>query len=146
MRVKSGVLTQNRVRQRLQPARLGNARAGLALGLVGAVDVLDLRQRFGILQRGGQLGGHNALLGDGACDLGLALVQTAQIFQAVAQVAQHLVVHRAGGFLAVAGDKRDGVALVDQINGAPHVFEVQVQFGGKLFGMGLHRVGSFPKK
>ena len=127
-RVERGVLLQNRIGQRLQAARLGNAGAGLALGLVGAVEILDLGQRFGLGQGSGQLGRHGPLLGDGGGDLRLALIEAAQIFQTVAQIAQHLIVHRAGGLLAVAGDERNGIALIDQLDRALHIFDAQVQF------------------
>ena len=127
-RVERGVLLQNRIGQRLQAARLGNAGAGLALGLVGAVKVLDLGQRFGLGQGSGQLGRHGALLSDGGGDFLLALIEAAQIFQTVAQIAQHLIVHRAGGLLAVAGDERNGIALIDQLDRALHIFDAQVQF------------------
>ena len=128
--VKRSVLFQNRVGQRLQAPGLGDAGAGLALGLIGAVDVLDLGQSLGLGQRGGQFGRHGPLLGDGGGDFLLALIEAAQIFQTVAQIAQHLIVHRAGGLLAVAGDKGDGVPLIDQFNSPLDIFDIQVQFLG----------------
>ena len=136
--VKRSVLFQNRVGQRLQAPGLGDAGAGLALGLIGAVDVLDLGQRLGFRQRGGQFGRHRALLSDGGGDLVLALIEAAQVFESVAEIAQHLIVHRAGGFLAVAGDERDGIALIDQLDCALHVFDVQIQLLSQLFSMVWH--------
>ena len=141
--IQGSVLLQNGVGQRLQPPRLGNAGAGLALGLIGAVEILHFGQCFGLGQRGGQLRGHGSLLGDGGGDLLLALVQSPQVFQTVPQVAQHLVVHRAGGLLAVTGNERDGVALVDQVDGPLHILDTQIQFGGQLFSMIRHSVSSF---
>ena len=128
--VKRSVLFQNRIGQRLQAPGLGDAGAGLALGFIGAVDVLDLGQGLGLGQRGGQFGRHGPLLGDGGGDFLLALIEAAQIFQTVAQIAQYLIVHRAGGLLAVAGDKGDGVPLVDQFNSPLDIFDIQVQFLG----------------
>ena len=69
-------------------------------------------------------GRHRALLGDGGRDLILALIEAAEVFEAVSEVTQDLVIHRACGFLTVAGDKRDRIALVDQFNRALHVFDV----------------------
>ena len=89
---------------------LGDAGAGLALGLIRAVDVLDLGEGFRLGQCGGQLGRHRALLGDGGRDLILALIEAAEVFEAVSKVTQDLVIHRARGFLTVAGDKRDRIA------------------------------------
>ena len=122
--VKCGVLAEDGRGQRLQTARLGDAGAGLALGLIRAVDVLDLGEGFRLGQCGGQLGRHRALLGDGGCDLILALIEAAEVFETVPEVTQDLVIHRACGFLTVAGDKRDRIALVDQFNRALHVFYV----------------------
>ena len=140
---KGGVLFEQGIRQRLQTARLGDAGAGLALGLVGAVEVLDLGQRFGLGECSGQLGRHSALLGDGGGDFLLALIQPAQVFQTVAKVAQDLVIHRAGSLFAVAGDERNGVALVDQVDRALDIFGGQVQFGSKLLCVIRHLILSF---
>ena len=122
--VKGSVLLEQRIGQGLQPASLGDAGAGLALGLIRAVDVLDLGEGFRLGQCGGQLGRHRALLGDGGRDLILALIEAAEVFEAIPEVTQDLVIHRARGFLTVAGDKRDRIALVDQFNRALHVFDV----------------------
>ena len=48
----------------------------------------------------------------------------AEVFQTIPEVTQDLVIHRARGFLTVAGNKRDRIALVDQFNRALHVFDV----------------------
>ena len=141
--VKGSVLLEQRIGQGLQPASLGDAGAGLALGLVGAVKVLDLGQRLGLGEGGSQFGGHGALLGDGGSDLLLALIQAAQIFQTVTQVTQHLVVHRAGDLLAVAGDKRDSIALVDQVDRPLDIFSRKIQFGSKLLCIIRHGILTF---
>ena len=141
--VQGGILFQDGVGQRLQSPGLGNAGPGLALGFIGTVEVLHLGQRFGLGQRRRQFRRHGPLLGDGGGDLLLALVQPPQVLQAVAQIAQHLVVHRAGGLLAVAGNEGNRVALVDQVDGPLHVLDAQVQFCGQLFSMIRHSVSSF---
>ena len=115
--VQPGVLGQQRLGQGLQPPGFGHAGPGLALWLIGAVKVLHLGQGFGRRQRPFQLFGHGALLGDDRRHLALALFQPPQVVQPLGQGAQHLVVHGVGRFLAVAGDKGDGVALVDQRDG-----------------------------
>ena len=118
--------------QRLQSLFPGDAAAGAAFGLIGAVQVLHLGQRFGgkdgLLQLRGQL----FLLGDGANDLLPALLQAAQVFQPVAQIAQGGVIQAIGHFLAVAGDKGDGIALVQQADGGFHLRLPQVELPGKL--------------
>ena len=59
------------IRDRLQPPCPGDRRPGLALGLIRAVNVFNLRQRFGLFQRGGDLRRHRALLGNGIVHLSL---------------------------------------------------------------------------
>ena len=61
-----------------------------------------------------QLGGQLALrLDEGEDDL-LAVFEIAQVGQALIEGAQGDIVHAARGFLAVAGNEGDGVALVDK--------------------------------
>ena len=141
--IKGRILFQDGVGQRLQTTGFGNAGPGLALGFIGAVDILHLSQSLGFFQRGGQFRSHGSLLGNGGSHFLLALIQPAQVFQPVAQVTEHLVIHGTSGFLTVAGNERDGVSLVDQINGSLHIFDTQVQFGSQLFSMILHSVSSF---
>ena len=118
------------LRQSLFPCN-GCARA--ALGAVGAVDVLDLRKRCSAVQRLADLLGIDALFFNGGAHLAAACLHLAQICQAFGQCAQHLIVHRAGLFLAVTRDKGDGVALVDQRDDVAHRFLRGVKFQRKLF-------------
>ena len=113
-RVVAAPLGKNRVRQRLNAFFLGDHRAGAALLLIRAIDVLQFGERRGGGELLFQLIRHLALLRDGRGNRLAALIQSAQIIQPFADLAQLLVVHRAGHFLAVPGDEGDGVALVDQ--------------------------------
>jgi len=132
-----------RIGQRLQAASAGDAGAGLALGLIRTIDILHLGQCFGTSQSGLQFRRHGVLRFNGAGHFFFTLIQSAQVFQAVAQVAQHLVIHRAGSFFAVAGNKWDGVPGIDQVNGTLYVFQAQVQFLRQLFGMIRHLCSHF---
>ena len=130
--VSFGILRQDQLCQRLQPFGLGHAGTGFALGLIGAVEILHLGQRGSLFQLGSQLLGHGPLLGDAAAHFVLALIQSAQIFQPFAQLAQQLIVHAVGGFLAVTRNKGNGVALVDQGNGVGYMDRLQVEFLGNF--------------
>ena len=143
LRVKVSILLQGSIGQRLQAASTGDAGAGLALGLIRTIDILHLGQCFGTSQSGLQFRRHGVLRFNGAGHFFFTLIQSAQVFQAVAQVAQHLVIHRAGSFFAVAGNKWDGVPGIDQVNGTLYVFQAQVQFLRQLFGMVRHLCSHF---
>ena len=130
------VLHQQRQCQRLQPLFPRDGGAGAALGTEGAVEVLQLGQGGGLLQPVGKLIGEIPLLLQSGGDLAPALVQPAQVLQALVNLAQQLVVQRPGLLLAVAGDKGNGVAVVNQ---AQHVFAL-LGLEVKLLTKGLNDV------
>ena len=110
------ILREDGLRQGLQAALDGDARARLLFLFIRAVDIFRLGQRRRGGERGGDLVRHFALLGDGLGDLFFALFQAAQIGEAVVELAQHLVVAAARHLFAVARDERNGVALVDEVD------------------------------
>ena len=114
--------------QGLQALFPGCGGPGAALLLVGPVEVLHLRQGLGAVDGGGQLVGELSLLGDGFFHRFPALIQIAQILQPLLQGAQGGVVHGAVELLAVAGDKGDGVSLIQKLHHIFHIFFVCVQF------------------
>ena len=124
-------LGEQQLGQRLQPLFPCDGGPGAPLGLVGAVQVLHLRQGGGGVDGGGQLRGQPALPLDGVFDLAAPCVQIAQIMQPVGQGAQGGVVHGAVKFLAVAGDKGDGIALVDEGDDVLYVRLAPAQFPGQ---------------
>ena len=117
VRVVAGALLEQPLCQRLKTLRARDARAGLALGAVGAVDVLHLRERLRVFERGRKFVRPLALFLDGRAHGLFLRVELAQVLQPLAERAQRAVVHAARGLLAVAGDERDGVALVDEFDG-----------------------------
>ena len=129
--VFSGVLRENRRRQRFQPLFTGNGGAGLALGLIGAVDILNFGERGGVVKRGHQLIGELAEILDRGAHLRASLVEILQIFITLGDFAQLLVVHRAVHLLAVPRDKGNGVAVVDQFENIFAVFGFDLKFIGK---------------
>ena len=131
-RVGTGtLLCVNRIGERLKTAFLRHRGAGAALGTVGAVDVVDFGHGGRRVERRRKLRGHRPLLLNGGAHLLPLLVEAAQVFEPFVQLTQHLVVERAGHLLAVAGDKRDGVAVVDEFDGVFHLLRAQVEFGGQ---------------
>ena len=128
--VERFVLRKNGVRERLQSARDGDGRAGLALLLIRAVDVLRLRERGCLFERVPDLVRHLALFFDGGGDLLLALFQIAEVFQPVGEFTKDLVVTAARHFLAVTGDEGNGVSLVEQRKDVLRVGGSQVEFPG----------------
>ena len=124
-------LRENGSRQRLQPLFTGNRGSGLALGLVGAVNVLDFGERGCLVQSGDNLVGQLACIFNGSKHLVPAFVQILKILIALGDFAQLLVVHGAVHLLAVACDKRNGIAVVDQLENILAVFGLNAEFGGK---------------
>ena len=141
-RLPQGVLRADGRCQRLQPLFPRDAAAGTAAGLVGTVEVLHFRQRPGRLHRRLQLRGQLLLLLHGAQHLLPALLQAAQVRQPVRQVAQGGVIQTVGHLLAVAGDKGDGVSLIQQADRRFHLVGTELQLLRKLLQQ-FHRSVSF---
>ena len=131
-------LSQQQLGQRLQALFPGHGGPGPALLLIGAVQVLHLRQGGGVVNGGGQLLGELPLAVDGVFDLLPALGQVPQIVQPVLQGPQGRVVHAAVELLAVAGDEGDGVALIQQVDDILHMGQGLFQLPGQNFRDGLH--------
>ena len=140
LRARAGALLRiEQLRQRLKPLLAGGGRAGAALLLIGAVEILHLRERRGRVNGGGELRRELALSVDGLFDLLTALVKTAQIRQAIRELSEGCVVHGAVLLLAVAGDEGDGVALVEQGDDIFHIRLRTPQLAGENFRNGGHR-------
>ena len=133
-------LGEEELRQGLQAPLPGHGGTGAALGLVGAVQVLHLRQGHGRGNSVRQSLRQLALVLNGRADLLPPLLQIAQVLEALLQGAQGGVVHGAVELLAVARDKGDGVALVQEVHHAPHVPGALVQLPGKYFNNRFHRI------
>ena len=138
------LLGKQQLRQRLQSLFPGNSGAGTALGLIGAVQILNLGQGGGAVNGGSQFLRQLALLGNGVFYRFTAVGQIAQILQAIGQIAQGGVVHGTVQLLTVAGDERYGVALVQKCDHILHIIKGLLQLSGKQFGNGLHSSFPFP--
>ena len=124
------LLGEQQGRQRLQPLLPRRRGAGAALLLVGAVQVLHLRQGGGGVDGGGQRLRQLPLAVDSSLDLLPPLLQIAQVLQPLLQGAQGGVIHGAVELLAVAGDEGDGVALVQQGDDVGYVLLALIEFPG----------------
>ncbi len=118
--------------QRFQSTFASDHGARAALGLVRRVQVFERGHRLGGIDGGLEFIGQFALLLDGLQNGGATLINGTQADDLVRNDAHLLVVKRAGHFFAVAGDKRDGVAFVQQADGCIY-----------LGGFGLGQKGDF---
>ena len=98
---------------------------------IGPVKVFHFRQGGGAVDGGGQLIRQLALVFDGLLYLVPAVLEVAQVLQAVGQLTDELVVHGPVELLAVAGDEGDGVSLVQQGDDVFNVLGGTVQFPGQ---------------
>ena len=91
------------------------------MGLNGQVEVFEPLGVVGRADRGGELVGELALGLDRLEDRLLPLGQLAEPADAELDLADRHLVQVAGPLLAVAGDERDRVALVEQLDDALHL-------------------------
>ena len=114
--------------QRLQALLLRHRGPGAALLLVGAVQVLHLRQRLGAVDGGGQLLRQLALLLDGEFHRLPPFLEAPEVLEPFLQGPEGGVVHGAVELLAVPGDEGDSVALVQEAHHVFHMLRPLVQF------------------
>ena len=134
-------LLEDMLRQPLQAFLAGDHGACAALGLVGRVQVFEGGQGAGGLDGGIQLLGQLALFLDGFEDGRPAFIDGAQADDLIRDDADLFIVQRTGHFLTVAGDERDGIALIEQANGGLHLGSFNMQLGRNGFGV-IHGVSN----
>ena len=125
-------LHDDHVGKRLQACLAGLLCTGHALFAVGLVEVLDTLELRGLANLLLKLWREFALGVDEQNDVLFALLKIAQVRQTLVECAQGDVVHAARGFFAVARDKGDGVALVDELDGCLDVDGLKVELAGEL--------------
>ena len=129
--------------QRLQSLFACYLCTGAPLGFIGQIDVFQRRQVPTGLDALLQLAGHLVLFRNGFDDGLLAFGYFLQPFHAVADGCYLHLVQSARPFLAVAGDERNGAALVEQFQGVLYSVLLQMQLAGNQLGEYLqvfHRV------
>ena len=109
-----GGVVDKQLRQILKTRLAGDIRLSLATLLVRQVQVFDARLRIGCENLAFEIVGKFALLLNTFEHRGLALSELDEVDVALLNVAQLPVVEPTGGFLAVAGNERHGVALGEQ--------------------------------
>ena len=129
-------IVQQPVEQRLDARLAGDLRLCSPLGLVGGVEILETGLGLGRLDGLAQGIVQLALLCDAAQHRLAALLQFAQIAQALFQLSQLAVVEAAGDLLAIAGDEGHGGPAVQQFDSSGDLGGP----GGQFPGQGLNDV------
>ena len=119
---------QQRLCQRLQTLFPCHTGAGLALGAEGAVNIVNFGKGGGLVQCGRHLFRQIALRLDELADFLPAGIQIAEILQLVGDLTDQLVIHGTVHFLAVTGDKGDGISLVQQGDDIGNIVLTDVEF------------------
>ena len=138
------ILGENRLGQGIQPLFPGNGAPGAALLLVGTVEVLHLGHGGGAVDGGAQFFRKLALVFYGFFHFVSALLEGAQVGQPGFQIPQGGIIHGTVHFLSVPGNKRNGVAFVNQLHHVFNILLIQPQFPGQNFRNGLHDNSPFP--
>ncbi len=123
-------VAEQRIGQLAKAGFEGDLALGAALLLVGQVEVFEAGLGVGEVDLALEFGGQLALFLDAGEDRDAALVQLAQVTQALFQVAQLGIVEAAGDFLAVAGDEGNGGAFVEQRHGGGDLLRAHAQLVG----------------
>ena len=126
--------------QRLQPLFSGHSGPGPALGAVGPVQILHLRQGPGSFHGPPEGRGQLPLAFHGAEHLFPPLLETAQVPQFGLQISQCGVIHGSVELLPVAGDEGDGVSLIQKLH---HIFHILCLLS-QLPGQNLHNCVHIP--
>ena len=132
------LLLQDNLCQRLQALLLRHYRTRPAFLLVRPVNILKSDQRFRTVNRLRQLIRHFSLFFNGRAYRRLSVLQVSQIPQSLAQITNLLVIQFSVLLLAVPGDKRDRISLVNQANHRLHLPRLNLQFLRNLF-CNIHR-------
>ena len=133
-------LGEEPLRQGGQTLLPGHGGPGAALLLIGAVQVLHLRQGGGGVDGLGELFGEPALLVDGFFHRLPPLLEAPEVLEPLLQIAEGGVVHGSVVLLAVAGDEGDGVALVQKVHHILYMLRALVQLPGEHLNNRFHRV------
>ena len=120
-------LFQNQLRQRLQTFLFRNRRTGAPFRTIRPVQILYDYHRLRRQNRRFQLIGQFPLFLDTGQHLFFLVFQISQVCQTFKKSTQHFIVQRTRHFFPVTGDKRNRIALVDQLYGCIHLFFTYVQ-------------------
>ena len=132
-------VTEEGIRQRLQPRLAGDLRLGAPLRLVGRIKIFQ--RHLGLGRRNGRtkLRRHFALLVDAREHRLATLLQLPKVFESLLQLAQLRVIEAAGPLLAVAGDERHRRTLGQQIDNSRHLAGADAKLAGYALVDLVHR-------
>jgi hypothetical protein len=138
LRVQARVCQQG-FRQRFQARLPGDLAFGAPPGLVRQVQILEPGLGVRLPDVPLQLRSQLVLSGDAFEDGAAAVLQLAQVAQALFQGAHRGIVQAPGRFLAVAGDERHGGAFVQQGHRGRHLLLAAAELFGNSLGYRDHR-------
>ena len=121
-------LLHNVVRKRLKSLVASDRGSGLSLGSVGEVDVLELYESLRVVKSEGDLGSELTLRLDKRGYLCTALLHLTKILKSVEELTESGVIETARDLLTISGNKGDGVALVDKLDGLLNVLFLYAEF------------------
>ena len=137
-RVAHGIFPQHHG-QRLQPCLSGYLRTSTALGLIRQIQVFQTLLGIGRPNVAFKLFGELARVAQGLQDRSAALLELTLIDQLLLQIAQLRVIESAGDFLAVAGDKGNRSAFIEQVYGGSDLVDASADsFGNARLDGGAH--------
>ena len=113
-----------------EPGFAGDLRARAAFRLVGQIQVFQHLLAVGAFDSGAQLVGHLALFVDARDDRRAPVFQFAQIQEPFLEITQLRVVEIVGHFLAVARDKRNSRAFVEELHRRRDLARLDGEFAG----------------
>ena len=140
-RVRRTIL-KDRLQKRPQPVLACNHRPRAALGLVGQVDILQLRLGRGLQDLRLQRIGHLPLFGDGGQDRRPPRLHLAQIGQPLRQRPQLGIVQPARHLFAIARDEGNGGPFIQKADGRRHLRRLRADLCGDDLGDAAGGIGS----
>ncbi|MND64753.1 hypothetical protein D3C80_560990 [compost metagenome] len=130
---------QQTIGQLAQAGFQGDLALGAALLFIRQVKVFKARLGVGQFDLAGKLRRQFALLFNAGKDTGAAVVQLAQVAQALFQMTQLGVVQAAGHFFTVTGDKRHRRAFIQQGHGRFDLLWADTEFLGDAAVDAVHK-------
>ena len=130
LRIGSGLLGEDQISQRFKPLLLRDHRARAALRTVWLINIFQPRQRISRSDIGFEFFREQIAFFERLDDGIAALVEFGEADEAFADGRDGDFIERAGGFLAVAGDKGHGRAFGKKSGGGKDLTRLNFEFGG----------------
>ena len=128
--IEGGLLLEDLVGERFEPGLLGDHGARPAFGSVRSEEILERRERVSLRKGGLEPVGEQIAFGEGFQDRLPALFDLDHLGEAIADGGDGHFIQAPGGFLAVAGDERNGGSFGEQAGRRGHLSGGSFEFGG----------------